>query len=264
MKPAPETALAKAEQNPLAIPASEAAVTSAIVEAAKNPDFSPEAFKVLVEAQRDMRKDQERRAFFTALHGFQKACPQLVKDSIIPNKAKDGKPATVRSKYSKFEDMMRVIQPIMIANGLTATFDNEVDPEGNLCAKTCTVHHIEGHSETHRFPIKRDASQFMTPNQQIGSGSSFASRYAIGAALGLVFCDEDNDANDPEPEPVTPEQANELDGLLGELEALEHGGAKRFIDWAGVKDCAQLPASRFAECLDLVERKIKKLAEAAE
>lgn len=213
--------------------------------------IEPEKLERLLAVQERWEDRNAEREFNVALHEFQADCPAIVKDANAHN-----------SRYATYEHLKKSIRQYMDRHGFSDSYDNEVNDQGQICAVVCRLSHIGGHSRITRFPVTPDTSGSKNHIQAVGSAQSYGRRYALVAALGLVIAEEmDDDGQAAGAGPlIDPEKANELDSLLGELEALEKGAAKRFIGWAGVADVAELPETRAAECERLIKAKIKKLA----
>lgn len=164
----------------------EIAIVDVISRAASDPKVDVDKMERLLAMQKEVMADQSRRSFNDALHNFQQECPQLTRGSGIVVKGE------LRSRYSKYEDMMKVIRPIMHKHGFSERFDTETH-NGVICSVICTLSHVGGHSETSRFPVAPDQTGSKNQIQAIGSALSYGKRYSLGAALGLVFTDEDDD-----------------------------------------------------------------------
>lgn len=119
-------------------------------------------------------------ALAQALLAFQADAPALQRDAINPH---------FRSKFISLESLMTAVVPVANKHGLVITqFPTVVD--GQPALRTRIVHAESGESLEDRMllmPAKTD------PQGQ-GSAITYARRYALMAALGLV-ADEDDDGN---------------------------------------------------------------------
>jgi hypothetical protein len=145
----------------------------------------------LVALQERMKAEQARETFNTALAIFQAACPVIVK-----RHAGHGNQYT----YAKLEDIAAQIKPHMQTARLHYAFSTE--QSGDTLTVHCRVTHADGHSETSHasFPVNSKAG--MSEQQKVGSAMTYAKRYALMNALGIVVADEDNDAAFPNPNPA--------------------------------------------------------------
>lgn len=172
----------------LSLPADQNAAMLAIISrAASDPSVDTAKMRELLDMKERIDAETARRAFTEALHGFQSECPQIHRSGgIVVNNQ-------LRSRYAPFEETMKVVQPVMQKYGFSATFDTDTDERGVICSVTCTLSHIGGHSVPSKFPVMPDSSGSKNSIQAIGSALSYGKRYSLGAVLGLVFTNEDDD-----------------------------------------------------------------------
>lgn len=140
---------------------------------------------------------QARRAFYAALASFQGECPVIAKD----DKAGD---STFGYKYASLDTIKNKISPLMVKNGLSYRVENSFAhaEDGNASVTaTVIVSHSAGHSEASSVTIPIDRASRMNASQKVGSACTYAGRYALVAALGLVCGGEDNDAQSLNAEP---------------------------------------------------------------
>ena len=154
-----------------------------------------DAIERLMCMAKEVRAERARAAFIEAMASFQAACPVIQKTRAVLNK--DGK--SERYKYAAMEDIKAVIAPHLEANGLSFSFDTQV--ENNIMSVMCKVQHRDGHSEISSFGVPLGGSTFMSAQQNFASTLTYAKRYALCNSLGLVVGDEDNDGADSRPTP---------------------------------------------------------------
>lgn len=179
-----------AETHPLAQPQAlpqETALLAAITAAATNPAVDVDKMERLLKMQEKISADQARRAYVESLHRFQAECPPIHRGRGIVVQQQ------TRSRYAAYEDVIRTVGPLMQRHGFSASFDTATNPQGIICSVTCTLAHVGGHYEQSTFPVTPDNSGSKNGIQAIGSALSYGKRYALGAILGLVFTDEDDD-----------------------------------------------------------------------
>ena len=132
---------------------------------------------------------------FSAVHNFQKDLKPIDKDASNP---------FFKSRYATLSNIFQTIQPKLTENGLTVvqmmTSDN-----GNPALKTIIAHEsgeiIEDVTPVFlgRSPIKDSEGNIVGYQENIdpqahGSAITYARRYALCSALGIVV-DEDDDGN---------------------------------------------------------------------
>ena len=187
--------------------------------------------------QRNAEKD-----FATAFVALQSEIPIITAKSIIPN----------RGKYEKFEDLMRVVGPILHKHGFTVSFS--MDFKENRIVETCHLKHVGGHSQSNSFAVRSGRADSDT--QADCKAATTAKRNALCNALNLVIqqdcLNEENDAGiegDPNAK-VTPEQADELERRV----QMSNSNVPAFLKFAGVSKFSDIPARKYND-LDLMLRR---------
>lgn len=135
--------------------------------------------------------NQAAAAYGHALAKFQSLCPPIKKNrtATIPNKNDPNKAWSY--KFADYEDVMKQIGPLLCECGLSVTF-SEGEQLANKLAVVCSVRHGSHVQPTHfAVPIPQ---MLVNDTQRFGAAMSYVKRYALAAALNLVFTGEDNDA----------------------------------------------------------------------
>jgi hypothetical protein len=95
-----------------------------------------------------------------------------------------------KSKYSTLKDCWDTARPVLAKHGLCVLQFPDMMADGNYVLKTVVMHEsgesMEGYQPV--LSAKQDA-------QSMGSALTYARRYGLCAALGLVSGDEDDDGN---------------------------------------------------------------------
>jgi hypothetical protein len=107
----------------------------------------------------------------------------------------------VRSKYTTYEGIMKVVQPILSEFGFSVSFNPKA--ENNLLTVDCMISHKDGHIEKSSLSLPFDASGKKNSVQSIGSSISYAKRYALCLKLNIATGGEDNDGNTAQEPPRT-------------------------------------------------------------
>lgn len=163
-----------------------ASMLAVIERAAKDPNIDVEKMERLLAMQERLVAHEARAAFFNALGEFQAQCPQLEKTKLIIVRDR------IQSAYCPFEGMMKTVQPLMTALGFAAFF-NTSTIQGRVKI-VCKLAHRMGHEESSEFEAPIDKSGNKNDVQAVASSISYGKRYSLAAALGIVFKDEDDDA----------------------------------------------------------------------
>lgn len=186
----------------------------------ENPDFDVAKLEKMMDLQERWESKQAEKEFAKALAAFQAEVPPI----------KRVKKAD-RYHYAPIEAIMQTIRPFMEKHGLSVTFDSEIPQEG-LVRVYCTVTHASGHQKRNGVTLPVDTKNVTKLNvmQIQGSVDTYGKRYALGAALGLVYCDEDDDGASVR-QLITDDQAIVINDLLDELKLPKARRAK-FLKWA--------------------------------
>ena len=136
--------------------------------------------------ERMQLRDAEKQfnAAFVALQG---ELPVIVASTEIPN----------RGRYERFEDVMRVVSPLLAKHGFSVAFSQ--DTKENRIVETCTLRHVAGYSQQNSFAV-RVGGKADSETQADCKASTTAKRNALLNALNIVirqdaFQDEDSDAS---------------------------------------------------------------------
>lgn len=164
-----------------------------LIDKAVTNNLSPDAMAKLYDLHRQVEADRSRRAFFAAKAKFKQLCPPIAKD-------RDGlktKSGAVVSRYATLEHIDSVITPHLVECGLTYDFNTRVDQSG--VTVTCIVSHVDGHSSSSDFTAVADGTDLMNKTQKMASAMTYAKRYSLCNALGIVIREEDDDGQAASP-----------------------------------------------------------------
>lgn len=149
--------------------------------------------KELVALRERIQAEAAREAFARAMSEFQAELPIIAAKNAV---MKDGK---VRYRYADLADISKIIGPIAKKCGLSWRFNAPYNKETQAIEASCIVSHVGGHYEKFApFSVPLDPDAFMTNQQRYGSANSYARRYALCNALGIVTEDQDDDASQGE------------------------------------------------------------------
>jgi hypothetical protein len=140
-----------------------------------------ETIERLVALRERMKAEWAREQFFAALSEFQRDLPTIAK-----NKQAD------RYRYADLAAIVSTVKRPLAEHGFSYTTKQHEDSES--VTATVVLHHADGHSEESSVRVPIDVSARINAPQKIGSARTYALRYALSNALGIVTGDEDNDA----------------------------------------------------------------------
>lgn len=170
-------------------------------------NVSIDSLERLMAMRRELVAEGARTAFFSALAGFQAECPVIPKTGEVRERGGQ----QVRYRFAPLDKIVSTIRPHLEAHGLSYTFNAVFDLDNHHLIAVCEVHHALGHTEQSEFRVPISKDNFMNSAQHFGSASSYARRYALCNALGLLTGDEDDDAQaaPPQTRPAQPQRAQE-------------------------------------------------------
>ena len=161
-----------------------------------------------------------------------------------------------KSKYADIGAVIDAIKPALIRHGLFFTQHPEPSERG-VCVETM-LHHASGESislgKLFVPANKQDAQGF-------GSALTYARRYALVTAFGVPTEDDEGNAATKSVSGsayISDEQLVKLQSLIKATSS----NVQAFCQRLKVETLDTLPASKFAEALDLLETKLAAMAKA--
>lgn len=213
-----------------------------VIAAAKDPSIDAEKMKTLADLVNG-QQDRERLIEFNRdLNAAIMEMPVITKDGLITIKEKGTNRVIQSTKFAKFEDIDRVVRPILKRHNLAMRF--EVDESGGQTSVRPILSHANGHTErggAMRAPI--DSSGSKNNVQGTGSTVSYLKRYTMCATLNIITEGVDDDANGGAGQVIS--MANEREQLvLAEATAAHEAGRyEAYFASLGPKDRAWLLSS---------------------
>lgn len=191
-----------------------------------------------------LEEKQAERAFTTAFVALQSDIPVIVATSIIPN----------RGKYERFEDVMRVVGPLLIKHGFTVSFS--MDFKDGRVLETCHLKHIGGHSQSNSFAVRTGKADSDT--QADCKAATTAKRNALLNALNIVirqdaYANEDSDAS-LDGAPISREQAQ----VLREMVKDTHSDEAAFLRFAGASKYEDIGSAKYDELFAALNKKTRR------
>lgn len=147
-----------------------------------------ETMERLLSMRAELKEEQAKEAFYTALSLFQRKCPIIRKEREV--RGKDG---GVRYRYASLDDIVKQIAPLLEECGLSYTVDTKHKKEGFISV-ILEIHHLLGYSKLSEFDVPIEETAFMNDAQKAGSALTYAKRYAFCNAFGIMTGDQDDDA----------------------------------------------------------------------
>jgi hypothetical protein len=170
---------------------SQAEAVCNLLAAAIDRGMAPESLEKLVALQERVMAKQAEMAFHKAMQGFQSETTAL-------GKSREVDTGKYKYKYAELSYIADMIRPGLDKHGLSFTFDSKIE-NGNVLVN-CIIAHIDGHSKVTQFMAPIDPSARMNDTQKVASAVTYARRYALVLALGLVVGEFDDDGRESYPQ----------------------------------------------------------------
>ena len=179
-----------------------------LIQSAIDSNMSTDALEKLMDLQDRYEATNAKKAFNQALVKAQSEMPTVFK-----GRANAG----TRSNYASFDDIMRIVRPVLDAHGLALSFAQS--ETSDTITVVCTILHAGGYSTETPFTLPKDGVIKSNEGRNVtnlaqaqGSANSYAKRYCLTNALNIVLGDQDDDAQamSVPVKPVSPEQCEEL------------------------------------------------------
>jgi len=229
-------------------------------------DVAPEKLSALLGVKREWEADEARKAFNIAITEFQRRAPIIEKGDDANGKS-----------YAAIDRIWRTVRPLLTELGLSVTWqvceirDNAV--VGTICHLEGMLRHRDGHGEklTSDLPVpdaitNSSGRAVQNKAQVMGSAQTYAKRYALCAALGIVT-GEDDDGNGGAVVTIDTEQQKQIKDLLDAWRGVASWSKEREeVFWrfvsvpvltSGNHDLSKLPTPRYLDVLDLLRRGMK-------
>lgn len=228
----------------------------AIIELAVREGRSADEMEKLVGLFERMQDRDARSQFNVAIKDFQDECPQIPRSRKADIVTKKG--ARFQYAFADLQEIDATIRPYLSKHGLSRRWgDATISDDGAMMTVPCILAHVAGHFESASFPVPTRTEAGMSDAQKYGSASTYAKRQSLIAVTGLTTCDPDNDGAMTPPK-STKKVSEEQLRQLKELSEYVGADEKRFFDFIGVKDFADILACDFERQMDLLESKKKR------
>jgi hypothetical protein len=218
---------------------------AAMIQMAVDKGMPAEQLREFIAARREWEADEARKLYSQAIADFQSRCPIIEKADKAHNK-----------QYAAMDRIWRTIRPLLDETGLSVVWTVNAITEYGLHIEG-EIRHKAGHSVSISYDLPMpDKVTGQNAAQQMGSATTYAKRYALCSALGIVT-GEDDDGLAAGTAYVTKEQADELVAILDTLES-RRDALEAMLEYAGCDTIADIPADKFAKCKKGLLTKPKK------
>lgn len=244
--------LATVEAQPLARADEPDTFLSFLERASKDPSFDVAKFEALMAAKERADKRESERLFAVDMTGLQAAIHPLVKS---------GTNEYTKSKYTRLDDMLVELRPLLDQFGFAIGFDcapimGANGAPTNMLDFSCTFTHRAGHAETKHLPLPIDGTgskggkSNMNEIQSVGSTTTYARRYLIDMHLNIARRGQDDDGNGG-PRYISAELATKL---RNDLEVVG-GNPEKFLALMHAKSFEEIREPDYAKACQFIEAK---------
>jgi len=188
------------------------------------------AFGELVKLYEHMEEKNAEKEFARAFVALQADIPPIVATTVIPN----------RGKYERFEDVMKVVGPLLVKHGFSVSFS--MDFKETRILETCHLRHTGGHSQSNSFAVRSGRAD--TETQADCKAATTAKRNALLNALNIVIrqdCMTEEDDVSLEGGRITKDQAFELERRVNET----NSNREAFLKFAGATSFAEILSGKY-------------------
>ncbi len=235
---------------------------AAIVAASRDPQIDVAKLQALMAMQERLEERQAAREFTAAFARLSAKLPRVKKNGTISLTKRGETPKPEDAiPFAKWEDMDKVIRPLMVAEGFSLSFNSGARAEtGGGLVITGYLMHTAGHSREAQIPLPLDTGPGRNNLQAMGSTLSYGKRYCAEMLLNIVREGADDDgAGSDGMAAINEAQIEKLKDLMKEAmavlkkpEELQPRILKRFK----IESLDELPAKSFQDCHDLLVQTI--------
>lgn len=219
-----------------------------LVEIAMERGMGVEVIERLVALQERVEDRNARSAYIRALTSVQEDIREIPQNKTAQIRTRSG--SSYEYGYATLDQIARIIRPVLAAHGLSYSWDSDVD-EGRVQV-TCTLRHVDGHSESASFTAPTETSAAMSEAQKHAAVLTYGRRQSLVQVLGLSIVDQDSDGAGPAtPATLTDEQVADVEALIEEVGADRAG----FLRWLGVDSVGEIHPKNLQVVIRSLEKK---------
>lgn len=211
-----------------------------ITAAVKDPTFDAAKLHALLDFQERVDAKAREASFNESLARMQPLLPTITKNGMIRIPPKDGK-AGQETAYAKYEDIDRMIRPLMMMEGFSFSFTSAPPSTDGRYLITGTLRHRDGFCISSSIPLALETSGSKNNVQGMGSTISYGKRYLVCMLLNLVAEGEDNDGN---PVVINEQQRENLTTLM-DAANFTPDQKRKVLKWLNAESVEQVLAKNY-------------------
>jgi hypothetical protein len=181
-------------QPPAVFQSESGSIIAMLITAARDPALDADKMRTMKDLATELQVSERQARFNSDFNGALMDMPVITKAGIITIPAKDGKPERTQGRFARFEDIDRVVRPILRRWNLAIRF--EVGELNQAVSVRPILSHSNGHTErgeAMRVPL--DTSGAKNNTQGAGSAVTYGKRYTMCAFLNIVTEGTDDDGS---------------------------------------------------------------------
>jgi hypothetical protein len=247
------TSVATMDEDAAALPAAAPqSLLPAIIGLAKDPSVDVAKLDALLKMQAQMEERDAKREAVEAFTKLSADLPRVKKNGTISLIDRQGNDKGSIA-FAKWEDMDKVIRPLLTANGFTLSFDSTTREGGGLVI-TGELMHRSGHVRTATIPLPLDSGPGRNNLQAVGSTLSYGKRYCAEMLLNIVREGEDDDGHAAGLRFISGEEVEQLQKLIEETGTDE----RRFLDVLQLQHLGEIQQGGFTIARNMLLQKRRK------
>ena len=194
---------------------------------------------------REQHNDEAKAAFSRDFFKLRKSAGVIYADKQVKDLS-----GRIMFKYCSPEAIQDALEPLLIQNGFTTLFGQEINDA--LTTINLTLIHEMGHQETRHYSIRSISPNKSMDGAKCDTGSAtMALRHLQIKMFGLKTRIRAEDDARMEGEPITKEQAESLAHRV----AMTNSDKVRFLAVAGAATFAEIPSAKYAMLSDMLAKK---------
>jgi hypothetical protein len=220
---------------------------AALIEKAIAGNADLEKLEKLLELQERWERNEAKKAYVVAMAAFKANAPEIEKDKKVDfTSNKTG--GKTSYNHASLANVTKKVSSELSKHGLSASWSTTQNDNG-VCV-SCTITHVQGHSETTSLTAAPDTSGNKNTIQAIGSTISYLERYTLLAMLGLATHDQDDDGKTSEAEFISIDQQTFIND---EVEAVYGPKANLFWKYMGVESADKITVDKYKTATYAIE-----------
>lgn len=229
-----------------------------IASAAKDSHVDVAKMTALLDMQERIMTKQAEIDFNQAYSRLSGKLPRIDKDGQVEYDIDKNNPSKGKKKAFKFatyENIDRIIRPLLQEEGFALSFNVEQRPgEGGGAIVTGTLSHIGGHSRKASIAVALDTSGGKNNIQAMGSSFSYGKRYTAIMLLNIVTEGSDDDGVAGGMVFVTKEQVQIMEALIEETKS----NLDAFLQTWQIAKLENMPSTTYPVAMNMLAAKKRK------